>query len=193
MTGTDPFEAFVRKYQDMVFGTAVRLLGNPIEAEDVAQIVFLRAFQRFAEIAASPTAGGWLKTVTRNDCLNHLTRYRARWRLFSEMTSAQERATRNPISPSRPRSPPGLVRARRRTAGSARPPRSGPAAPARSPARPARALSHRGHELPEHRRHARRFAGQGQDRHPPRARGAQAAVERRRCIPLNWSGSSIAS
>lgn len=69
----------------MVFATAVRLLGSPADAEDVAQTVFLRAFQRFGEIGSSPAAGGWLKTVTRNACLNHLSRYRARWRLFSEL------------------------------------------------------------------------------------------------------------
>src|SRR5258708_1598249 len=85
MTDADPFEAFVRRYQNMVFATAVRLLGNATEAEDIAQIVFLRAYQRFAEIGASATAGGWLKTVTRNVCLNHLSRYRRRWRLFSEL------------------------------------------------------------------------------------------------------------
>ena len=34
MTGASAFEAFVRKYQDMVFGTAVRLLGDESEAED---------------------------------------------------------------------------------------------------------------------------------------------------------------
>jgi RNA polymerase sigma-70 factor (ECF subfamily) len=85
MTDADLFEAFVRRYQDMVFATAVRLLGNPAEAEDVAQTVFLRAFQRFHEIGPSPTAAGWLKTVTRNACLNHLTRYRRRWSLFSEL------------------------------------------------------------------------------------------------------------
>jgi RNA polymerase sigma-70 factor (ECF subfamily) len=90
MTDADRFEAFVRTYQDMVFATAVRLLGNPADAEDVAQIVFLRAFQRFAEIGGSPTAGGWLRTVTRHACLNHLSRYRARWRLFSEMSSGRE-------------------------------------------------------------------------------------------------------
>src|SRR4029450_12527836 len=84
MTDADPFEAFVRRYQDMVFATAVRLLGSRAEAEDVAQTVFLRAFQRFEQIGASPAAAGWLKTVTRNACLNHLSRYRARWRLFSE-------------------------------------------------------------------------------------------------------------
>jgi RNA polymerase sigma-70 factor (ECF subfamily) len=79
------FEAFVRRYQDMVYATAVRLLGNPAEAEDVSQTVFLRAFQRFDAIGSSPAAAGWLKTVTRNACLNHLSRYRARWRLFSEL------------------------------------------------------------------------------------------------------------
>jgi len=92
MTDADLFEAFVRRYQDMVFATAVRLLGNPTEAEDIAQTVFMRAFQRFEEIGPSPTAAGWLKTVTRNTCLNHLARYRRRWRFFSELATAEESA-----------------------------------------------------------------------------------------------------
>jgi RNA polymerase sigma-70 factor (ECF subfamily) len=85
MTAADQFEAFVRRYQDMVFATAVRLLGNPVEAEDVAQTVFLKAFQRFESIGQSPAAAGWLKAVTTNACLNYLSRYRARWRFFSEL------------------------------------------------------------------------------------------------------------
>ena len=47
MTDTARFEAFVREYQDMVYAVAVRLLANPTEAEDVAQTVFLKAFERF--------------------------------------------------------------------------------------------------------------------------------------------------
>ena len=85
MTDSERFEAFVREYQDMVYATAVRLLSSPAEAEDVAQTVFLRAFERFDEIGSSPAAAGWLKTVTTNLCLNHLSRYRSRWRLFSEI------------------------------------------------------------------------------------------------------------
>jgi len=69
----------------MVFATAVRLLGNAADAEDAAQTVFLKAFQRFDEIGSSPAAAGWLKTAATNVCLNHLSRYRARWRFFSEM------------------------------------------------------------------------------------------------------------
>jgi RNA polymerase sigma-70 factor, ECF subfamily len=93
MTGADLFEAFVRKHQDLVFSAAVRLLGSTTEAEDVAQTVFLRAFQRFAAIGDSPTAAAWLRTVTRNICLNHLTRYRSRWRFFSELGIADATQT----------------------------------------------------------------------------------------------------
>lgn len=77
----------MRNYQDMVFSTAMRLLANATEAEDVSQEVFLRAFERFDTLRESPTAGGWLKTVATNLSLNHLSRYRARWRFFSEMFS----------------------------------------------------------------------------------------------------------
>ena len=85
MTDASDFEAFVRRHQDMVYATALRLLANPAEAEDVSQHVFLKAFQRFGQLRQSETAAGWLKAVARNACLNHLTRYRARWRLFSEV------------------------------------------------------------------------------------------------------------
>lgn len=84
------FETFMRAYQNMVFSTAVRLLGNDAEAQDIAQEVFLKAFERFNDLSKSPTVGGWLKTVTTNLCLNHLSRYRARWRFFSEMFSRED-------------------------------------------------------------------------------------------------------
>ena len=79
------FEAFMAAYQDMVYSTAMRLLSSSAEAEDISQEVFLKAYDRFAELGQSKTAGGWLKTVTRNMCLNHLSRYRARWTFFSDL------------------------------------------------------------------------------------------------------------
>ena len=68
----------------MVFGIAVRMIGDSSEAEDVSQTVFLKAFERFASLAGNPKAAGWLRTVTKNLCLNHLTRFRARWRQFGQ-------------------------------------------------------------------------------------------------------------
>lgn len=78
----------MRAYQDMVFSTAARLAGSDAQAEDIAQEVFIRAYQHFGDLRGSVTAGGWLKTVTTNLALNYLNRYRKRWRLFSEMRPA---------------------------------------------------------------------------------------------------------
>jgi RNA polymerase sigma-70 factor, ECF subfamily len=108
------FEAFVREYQDVVFGTAVRLLGRDADAEDVAQEVFLRAFERFQEVGASPTAAGWLKTVTTNLCLNVLTRYRARWQFFSEMDADRRGALEERMGTGPQGGPMALERAERR-------------------------------------------------------------------------------
>ncbi len=90
MAEFDTFESFMLAYQNMVYSLAIRLLGREADAEDVSQEVFLRAYNHFAELASSPTVGGWLKTVTRNLCLNHLTRYRNRWRFFSEMSREED-------------------------------------------------------------------------------------------------------
>lgn len=84
MSNPPDFTTFMRNYQDMVFSTAVRLVGNEAQAEDISQEVFLKAYEHFDNLQTSATAGGWLKTVTTNLSLNHLTRYRNRWRFFSE-------------------------------------------------------------------------------------------------------------
>ncbi len=89
MTDPSQFESFMRDYQDMVFTTAFRLVGSEADAEDIAQETFIKAYDHFNELRASPTVGGWLKTVARNMSLNHLSRYRARWRFFSESETAE--------------------------------------------------------------------------------------------------------
>ena len=76
----------MRAYQNMVFSTAARLTGDDAQAEDIAQDVFLKAYQSFDMLRESQAAGGWLKTVTRNLTLNHLSRHRNRWRLFSDLS-----------------------------------------------------------------------------------------------------------
>ncbi|MEO6182731.1 MAG: sigma-70 family RNA polymerase sigma factor [Verrucomicrobiota bacterium] len=85
MTDAQQFELFLHNYQNMVFSTAMRLLANQSDAEDISQEVFLRAYERFDDLRHSPTVGGWLKTVATNLSINHLSRYRSRWSFFSEV------------------------------------------------------------------------------------------------------------
>jgi RNA polymerase sigma-70 factor, ECF subfamily len=84
MVQLEEFENLVRSYQNMVFSVAVRITGSHADAEDIAQEVFIKAYDRFSELRQTETIGGWLKTVATNLSINHLNRYRARWRFFSE-------------------------------------------------------------------------------------------------------------
>ena len=81
---TDDFTTFMRNYQDMVYSTAARITGNDAQAEDISQEVFIKAHENFDELRGNAKAGGWLKTVATNLSLNHISRYRKRWRFFSE-------------------------------------------------------------------------------------------------------------
>lgn len=85
LTAPPDFTTFMRNYQDMVYSTAVRLIGNETQAEDIAQEVFIKAHEHFHNIGSSPTAGGWLKTVATNLSINHIQRYKKRWSFFSDL------------------------------------------------------------------------------------------------------------
>jgi RNA polymerase sigma-70 factor (ECF subfamily) len=84
LIGSEKFVPFMHAYQDMVYSTVVRLLGRDDQAEDIAQEVFLKAYENFGMLQESATPGGWLKTVATNLSLNYLSRYRKRWSFFSE-------------------------------------------------------------------------------------------------------------
>jgi RNA polymerase sigma-70 factor (ECF subfamily) len=101
MEEVEEFETFVRNYQNMVFSVSARIVGSLTDAEDITQEVFLKAYERFQELRNSPTAGGWLKTVSTNLSINHLNRYRVRWRFFSEQEKPIEIADDPPAKSDR--------------------------------------------------------------------------------------------
>lgn len=86
----EDFSSFMRRYQNMVYSTSVRLLANETQAEDISQEVFLKAYENWERLRGTPTAGGWLKTVATNLSINHLQRYRKRWRFFSEFRKGSD-------------------------------------------------------------------------------------------------------
>jgi RNA polymerase sigma-70 factor (ECF subfamily) len=68
------FGELVRRYQTAVFGVCYRLLGDSMEAEDLAQEAFLRAFRRLGTYDDSRPFGPWMRRVAANLCLNELAR-----------------------------------------------------------------------------------------------------------------------
>jgi len=67
-------EAFVEVYRmvgSSLFGTAVRMLGRPEEAEEVVQETLVRLYEKAATIRAG-NLRSWLHRVTVNHCLDRL-------------------------------------------------------------------------------------------------------------------------
>lgn len=60
------WETLVRQHQEAVFRLAYLLLGDAAEAEDVAQEVFIRAFQALDRFDSSRPLRPWLLRITAN-------------------------------------------------------------------------------------------------------------------------------
>ena len=72
------FEAVVRAHQDRLYTIALRVLGDPRDAEEAAQDAFVRAYRALAGYDAARIRDlrlrGWLATIVLNLCRSRLTR-----------------------------------------------------------------------------------------------------------------------
>lgn len=64
------FERLVILYQKRVYNLAVRLTGNSLDAQDLSQEVFVRAFRSIAAFRSEADFGTWLHRITVNIWLN---------------------------------------------------------------------------------------------------------------------------
>lgn len=65
------FELY-KLYNDAMFNTALRILGNSDDAEDVMQEAFLKAFFKLDSYRAEVSFGAWLKKIVVNRSLDFL-------------------------------------------------------------------------------------------------------------------------
>jgi len=72
----EAFAALVEKYKDPVFNVAYRMLGNPTEAEDVAQEAFVRAYTQLRTYKDSHRFSTWLLSITSHLAIDQLRRRR---------------------------------------------------------------------------------------------------------------------
>ncbi len=70
------------KYAPMVYRRALVLLGDPTEAEDATQEVFVRALKSVDKFRAESSVSTWLYRITTNYCLNQVRNRTTRKRLL---------------------------------------------------------------------------------------------------------------
>ena len=72
------WEALVREYQARIYGIAYHYLGDAEDARDLAQEVFVRIYQNLEACSDARMFVPWIIRITRNACIDHLRRRRAR-------------------------------------------------------------------------------------------------------------------
>jgi RNA polymerase sigma-70 factor (ECF subfamily) len=66
------FEAIYRAHAGRLYSVACRVLGNPTDAEDLLQEIFLAAHRKLDTFRGDSALGTWLYRLAMNLCLDHL-------------------------------------------------------------------------------------------------------------------------
>ena len=72
------WESFVRFYQARVFGLAYHYTTQAEDARDITQDVFVRIYQNLVLVPDEPGCLPWIIRISRNACIDHLRRRKAR-------------------------------------------------------------------------------------------------------------------
>lgn len=70
------FGDLVSRYQSAVYNMAYRMLGDPTEAEDAAQEVFVRAWKQLGSFQLDRRFSTWLLSIASHHCIDLLRRRR---------------------------------------------------------------------------------------------------------------------
>ena len=70
----EAFQALIEAHQARVIGTVARMLGDEVDAEDIAQQVFIRVWKSAGRYQPTAKFTTWLFKITRNLVFNELRR-----------------------------------------------------------------------------------------------------------------------
>jgi RNA polymerase sigma-70 factor (ECF subfamily) len=79
------FEELYQTHAGKLFSVACRILGNPNDAEDVLQEIFLSAHRKLDGFRGESALGTWLYRLATNHCLDYL---RSRGARMNQVTEA---------------------------------------------------------------------------------------------------------
>ena len=74
----DAFDELIRLHQDKIYNLSLRLLGNPEDALDLSQEVFLTCFRKIRTFKGRSSLSTWLYRITLNRAKNLWTKRKRR-------------------------------------------------------------------------------------------------------------------
>ena len=80
------FKSLVANYQDLVYNTALGIVQNSEDAEDVAQEVFIQVYRSIDQFKGDARLSTWIYRITTTKALDHI-RSRKRKKRFAFITS----------------------------------------------------------------------------------------------------------
>jgi RNA polymerase sigma-70 factor (ECF subfamily) len=87
----DAFNSLVLRYQDAVFTTAYRIMGETQIAADIAQDAFITAYRQIASFRGG-VFRAWLLRIAANRCYDELRRYKRRPTVSVESMAGEDSA-----------------------------------------------------------------------------------------------------
>ncbi len=72
------YSTLVERYRGLAFSTAYAMLGNPDDAEDIAQEAFVRAYRTLPGFDPQRTWAAWIMSIVRNQCRDAVRRRKVR-------------------------------------------------------------------------------------------------------------------
>jgi len=65
------------KYVQAMYNTAIRMVGDPDDAKDIMQEVFINVFRDIRKYRGEANLGAWIRRITINCCVNHFRQKKA--------------------------------------------------------------------------------------------------------------------
>ncbi len=67
----EAFREIYRTYREPVWSVVISLVGDPLQAQDILQNVFFKAFRGLPRFRFRSALFTWIYRIARNECRNH--------------------------------------------------------------------------------------------------------------------------
>lgn len=85
-------------YAHSLYNSIVRIVPNTMDAEDVLQETFIKAFEKISQLEDTAAVGGWLKKIAVNTALNFIRKRRVYFEEVDENTMDESQEVPGNIS-----------------------------------------------------------------------------------------------